>query len=166
MTTVYPCQALGSPPLPGTQPLPVTPQFMAPYGAQPGEPFMPPGGPRALPQAADPALLGRYASLYAAVGGEPFPVPAVDLGRLDPQFLRRTVSLPDERAGRDHRDRSAKPLPLSGAGRRTGDPLRRRRRARGVRLVRDRQRAREAGMARLVSAQGDDRSASPSCAGS
>ena len=126
----YPCQAFGRPPLQGTQPLPVTPQVFAPYGAQEPEPMMPPGGPRAFPQAVDPALPGRYASLYAGrrrravsdSGGGPQPdrsaVPAPD--RL----------LPDERAARDHRDRSGKPLPLSGAGRRTGDPLRRRRRAR------------------------------------
>ena len=90
----YPCQAFGSPPLQGTQPLPVAPPMFAPYGAQSPEPTMPPGGPRAFPQAADPAPFGRYASLYAPVGGEPFPVPAVDLGRIDPQFLRRTVSYP------------------------------------------------------------------------
>ena len=90
----YPCQAFGPPPLPGTRPLPVAPPMFAPYGAQPPEPMMPPGGPRAFPQAADPAPFGRYASLYAPVGGEPFPVPAVDLSRIDPQFLRRTVSYP------------------------------------------------------------------------
>ena len=90
----YPCQAFGRPPLQGTQPLPVTPQVFAPYGAQEPEPMMPPGGPRAFPQAVDQALPGRYASLYAGVGGEPFPIPPVDLSRIDPQFLRRTVSYP------------------------------------------------------------------------
>ena len=54
--------------------LPVTPQVFAPYGAQEPEPMMPPGGPRAFPQAVDQAPPGRYASLYAGVGGEPFPI--------------------------------------------------------------------------------------------
>ncbi|CAN7595984.1 L,D-transpeptidase [Bosea sp. LjRoot237] len=33
-----------------------------------------------------------YASIYAAIDGEPFPVPAVDLDEIEPQFLRREVS--------------------------------------------------------------------------
>jgi lipoprotein-anchoring transpeptidase ErfK/SrfK len=32
-----------------------------------------------------------YADIYAAVEGEPFPVPAVDLTRVDPRFWRREV---------------------------------------------------------------------------
>lgn len=32
-----------------------------------------------------------YASIYAAVAGEPFPVPAVDLDEIEPEFLRREV---------------------------------------------------------------------------
>jgi len=35
-----------------------------------------------------------YASIYAAVAGEPFPVPAVDLSRVDPKFYRREVAYP------------------------------------------------------------------------
>jgi lipoprotein-anchoring transpeptidase ErfK/SrfK len=38
--------------------------------------------------AADPA----FALIYAAVDGEPFPVPAVDLAKIDPAFLRREVA--------------------------------------------------------------------------
>ena len=55
-------------------------------------------GVRALP--ADPALLSRYAAVYARLDREPFPVPAVELAQIDPQFLRRTVSYPsNEPAG-------------------------------------------------------------------
>jgi hypothetical protein len=36
--------------------------------------------------------LSRYAGLYAGIGGDPFPIPAVDLSQIDPQFLRRNVS--------------------------------------------------------------------------
>ena len=32
-----------------------------------------------------------YASIYAAIDGEPFPVPAVDLSEIEPDFLRREV---------------------------------------------------------------------------
>jgi lipoprotein-anchoring transpeptidase ErfK/SrfK len=32
-----------------------------------------------------------YASIYAAVDGEPFPVPAIDLSEIEPEFLRREV---------------------------------------------------------------------------
>ena len=69
--------------------------------------------------------------------------------------------LSDQRAGRHDRHRSATSFPLFGAGRRAGDPLWRRRRARRFRLVGHRDHSRQAGMAGLVSAEGDDRSASP-----
>ncbi len=36
----------------------------------------------------------RYALMYAAVETEPFPVPAVDLTKIDPAFLRREVAYP------------------------------------------------------------------------
>jgi lipoprotein-anchoring transpeptidase ErfK/SrfK len=36
----------------------------------------------------------QYAALYGAVAGEPFPVPAVQLSVVNPNFLRRTVSYP------------------------------------------------------------------------
>lgn len=47
-------------------------------------------GPRltALTPDADP----HYASIYGAVDSEPFPVAAVDLGRLNPKFYRREVT--------------------------------------------------------------------------
>lgn len=47
-----------------------------------------------LARPVDPAVLRRYANLYASLGGEPFPIPAVNLTQIDPQFLRRTVSYP------------------------------------------------------------------------
>ncbi len=34
----------------------------------------------------------HYAAIYAAVPGEPFPVPAVDLSRIDPKYFRREVA--------------------------------------------------------------------------
>uniref|UniRef100_UPI0003452728 hypothetical protein n=1 Tax=Methylobacterium sp. B34 TaxID=95563 RepID=UPI0003452728 len=42
----------------------------------------------ALRPPVDPA----YTALYAALDGEPFPVPAVDLSAIDPRFLRREVA--------------------------------------------------------------------------
>jgi lipoprotein-anchoring transpeptidase ErfK/SrfK len=83
------CRGFGNP----QAPQPVAPQIIAPYGAQEPEPFMP-ATPRALARPADPAILGSYAGLYAGVGGEPFPIPAVDLSRIGSQFLRRTVAYP------------------------------------------------------------------------
>ncbi|WP_029350561.1 L,D-transpeptidase [Bosea sp. 117] len=41
---------------------------------------------------AAPVATDRHAALYAAVEGEPFPVPAVDLDEIDPKFLRREVA--------------------------------------------------------------------------
>jgi lipoprotein-anchoring transpeptidase ErfK/SrfK len=44
----------------------------------------------------DPA----YVSLYGAIETEPFPIPAVDLTQVDPQFLRREIDFPtSEQAG-------------------------------------------------------------------
>ncbi|WP_181704127.1 L,D-transpeptidase [Chthonobacter albigriseus] len=42
----------------------------------------------------------QYLSMYGPVSGEPFPVPAIDLRRIDPQFYRRQVDFPtSERVG-------------------------------------------------------------------
>jgi lipoprotein-anchoring transpeptidase ErfK/SrfK len=35
-----------------------------------------------------------YLAMYAAVPGEPFPVPAIDLNQVDPRFFRREVEYP------------------------------------------------------------------------
>ena len=40
----------------------------------------------------------NYALMYAAVPTEPFPVPAVDLSRIDPAFLRAEVVYPTDQA--------------------------------------------------------------------
>jgi lipoprotein-anchoring transpeptidase ErfK/SrfK len=42
----------------------------------------------------DPALERQYVALYAPVRGEPFPVPAVRLSDIDPQYLRKAVNYP------------------------------------------------------------------------
>ncbi len=42
----------------------------------------------------DSRFEGRYASLYAQVNGEPYPIPAVPLSDVDPTFLRKTVYYP------------------------------------------------------------------------
>jgi lipoprotein-anchoring transpeptidase ErfK/SrfK len=39
----------------------------------------------------DPASARQYAALYAAIDGEPFPIPAVRLTDVDPTFLRKSV---------------------------------------------------------------------------
>ncbi|MDF2998781.1 MAG: ErfK/YbiS/YcfS/YnhG family protein [Xanthobacteraceae bacterium] len=41
-----------------------------------------------------PRIDPSYAAMYAAVEGEPFPVPAVDLDEVDPKYWRREVSYP------------------------------------------------------------------------
>jgi lipoprotein-anchoring transpeptidase ErfK/SrfK len=56
-----------------------------------------PRGPRRPYDAApavDPALRGQYAALYARLDGEPFPIPAVRLGDIDPEYLRKPVMFP------------------------------------------------------------------------
>ena len=90
------CLGPGRPSWPTPQPFPVAPQPTAPYGAQESAPAIPgaPVGPRTLPRPIDPAVVGRSASLYAGIGGEPFPIPAVDFSQINPQFLRRTVPNP------------------------------------------------------------------------
>lgn len=42
-------------------------------------------------QAVRPAIDPWYYEVYGEVGGEPFPVPALDLARMDPQWLRQQV---------------------------------------------------------------------------
>ncbi|MFC7399674.1 L,D-transpeptidase [Chelatococcus sp. GCM10030263] len=43
------------------------------------------------PQSLAPAWDPSYERIYGAIDTEPFPVPAVDLEQIDPQFLRREV---------------------------------------------------------------------------
>ena len=39
-----------------------------------------------------PGVDPQYASMYAAIDTEPFPIPAVDLSQIDPRYLRREVA--------------------------------------------------------------------------
>lgn len=43
-----------------------------------------------------PMVDATHRAMYAALEGEPFPVPAVDLTELDPRFLRQIVVYPTE----------------------------------------------------------------------
>lgn len=46
-------------------------------------------GPRPM---AIGSVNSQFASMYAAINDEPFPVPAVDVSEIDPQFLRQEVA--------------------------------------------------------------------------
>jgi len=50
--------------------------------------------PRDITPALDPSAAGQYASLYAGVAGEPFPIPALRLADVDPAYLRKEVAYP------------------------------------------------------------------------
>jgi lipoprotein-anchoring transpeptidase ErfK/SrfK len=90
------CRGFGGPPSQATQPVPLAPQMIAPQALP--EPALAapavPGRTGAFARPVDPAVLSRYAGLYAALGGEPFPIPAVNLAQIHPQFLRTMVSYP------------------------------------------------------------------------
>jgi lipoprotein-anchoring transpeptidase ErfK/SrfK len=57
-------------------------------------PLAAPVRPRQIAPTVDPAVRGQHAALYARVGGEPFPIPAVRLSDIDPEYLRRPVHYP------------------------------------------------------------------------
>ena len=48
----------------------------------------------AAPVLERPRIDPTYLAMYAAVPGEPFPVPAIDLNTVDPRFWRREVAYP------------------------------------------------------------------------
>ena len=48
----------------------------------------------AAPVLERPRIDPAYLAMYAAVPGEPFPVPAIDLNTVDPRFWRREVAYP------------------------------------------------------------------------
>src|SRR4051812_22216908 len=50
--------------------------------------------PTPVPSGLDP----EYGRMYAAIAGERFPIPAIDLTKLDPAFLRREVAYPTPEA--------------------------------------------------------------------
>jgi lipoprotein-anchoring transpeptidase ErfK/SrfK len=87
------CRDYGRPPEqpigPGT---PFRPREYAPY-APPVAPAAPvrPGG---IVRTIDPAVRSQYAALYARIDGEPFPIPAVQLSDIDPEYLRKSVIFP------------------------------------------------------------------------
>jgi lipoprotein-anchoring transpeptidase ErfK/SrfK len=66
-----------------------------PFGpARPREDALPPEpAPRGTPfrPSAPQADAGPYAALYAPVQGEPYPIPAVRLSDIDPEYLRKSV---------------------------------------------------------------------------
>jgi lipoprotein-anchoring transpeptidase ErfK/SrfK len=82
-------------------PMPLSPFYPArPRDIAPAEP-----APRSAPvqpglaaPSIDPALRSQYAALYASVRGEPYPIPAVRLSEINPEFLRRSVSFPTSEA--------------------------------------------------------------------
>lgn len=43
-------------------------------------------------QVQSPHLLPHYVNMYAAINDEPFPIPAPDLSKIDPQFYRQEVA--------------------------------------------------------------------------
>ena len=51
-----------------------------------------PGRPGEM--ALDPAVRSQYAALYAPVSGERFPIPAVRLSDINPEYLRKAVAYP------------------------------------------------------------------------
>ncbi|ESR24641.1 L,D-transpeptidase [Lutibaculum baratangense] len=53
------------------------------------------GSPRIAEHSPTPAPIpSRYVAMYAAVPNERFPIPAVDLSRIDPRFYRQQVAYP------------------------------------------------------------------------
>ncbi|MFN7026866.1 MAG: L,D-transpeptidase [Pseudorhizobium sp.] len=67
------------------------------------------------PKAVKQQIPAEYRAMYAAIEGEPFPVAAADLTRVDPQFYRREVEYPTrERTGTIVVDTSARFLYLAG----------------------------------------------------
>jgi lipoprotein-anchoring transpeptidase ErfK/SrfK len=78
-------------PFPRQEPFPRREEYAPdPDPGPPGAPVRP--GEIARP--VDPALMRQYAALYARVDGEPFPIPAVRLSDIDPEFLRKVVVFP------------------------------------------------------------------------
>jgi lipoprotein-anchoring transpeptidase ErfK/SrfK len=96
------CRVFGNPPPPPppslwVRPGPPGPPFPRREYApdpEPGPPGYGPGRPGEIGRPVDPALMRQYAALYARVDGEPFPIPAVRLSDIDPEFLRKVVTFP------------------------------------------------------------------------
>lgn len=87
------CRGYDRPPPQIVRPwLPFPPREVAPE-RQPIAPAAP-GRPGEFARPVDPGLLRQYAALYARVDGEPFPIPAVRLSDVDPEYLRKAVVFP------------------------------------------------------------------------
>ena len=76
---------------PGAQfsPMEITPNLQPSEQAAPARP-----GGRAW--TIDPALRSQYAALYAPADGGRFPIPAVKLSDINPEYLRKAVSYPTQ----------------------------------------------------------------------
>jgi lipoprotein-anchoring transpeptidase ErfK/SrfK len=82
------CQSYGLPPPP------IFPWMLfQPREIAPNPPRTSPGAPTRPGDIAPPVSRGSgaYSELYAEVAGEPFPIPAVRLSEIGPQYLRATV---------------------------------------------------------------------------
>ena len=77
----------------------------SPQSIRPGAPFPPmeiapnlqpteqaaPARPGEMAWTVNPALMNQYAAVYAPVDGERFPIPAVELSDINPEYLRKAV---------------------------------------------------------------------------
>jgi hypothetical protein len=88
-----------------------------------------------------------YAEIYGPILEEPFPLEAIDLGRIDPAFLRKVVSYSAPEAAWHRRRRSSASLSLSRPRGWTRGTLWGRRRSRGLCLVGCCEDQQQAGMA-------------------
>lgn len=77
-------------------PQPSMPQSTMPQSPMPTRPGIDRPYDRSYPN--DSGGRRDYASLYAGVPSEPFPIPSVDLSQIGPQFLRTSVSYPNNEA--------------------------------------------------------------------
>ena len=50
-----------------------------------------PARPGEMAWTVNPALRSQYAALYAPIDGERFPIPAVELSDINPEYLRKAV---------------------------------------------------------------------------
>ena len=80
----------------------------SPQSIRPGAPFPPmeitpnlqrteraaPARPGEMGWPINPALRSQYATLYAPIDGERFPIPAVELSDINPEYLRKVVFYP------------------------------------------------------------------------
>lgn len=80
-------------PLEPYEPPPVAPAYPRAPSYQGSPPYQDPRSYQRAPSY-DPGVDRQYGGMYGAVAGEPFPVPAVPLSEVNPNYLRRVVSYP------------------------------------------------------------------------